>query len=131
MTNPKECQKCHGTGTIITDMSPDGNTEHLNPCPTCQTTKPTDGGWEEKFDREFNKHGFCNADCSDFMLTGIHGKTVKDFIRQTVSAAVLAERQRCVEAVESIKCQNKKEHDDCSVELTKQVAIEAINGKGL
>jgi len=72
----------------------------------CQTAKPTDGGWVEKFDKEFNKHGFCDSDCSDYWLgaarTGVKASKIKSFIRQTVSAAVLAERQRCVEAVGSI-----------------------------
>ena len=78
-------------------------------CPSrkdCQTAKPTDGGWVEKFDKEFNKHGFCDSDCSDYWLgaarTGVKASKIKSFIRQTVSAAVLAERQRCVEAVGSI-----------------------------
>jgi hypothetical protein len=90
------------------------------PCPTCQTAKPTDEGWEADFTKEFaGNYGYCNP---------IMAIRIKDFIRQTVSAAVLTERQSCIDAVEKSTERWRTNHETGGVEAL-LLAIEAINVK--
>ena len=104
----------------------------------CQTAKPTDGGWAEReaeiiarFDERFNGvyYGRDLDGCPIEPPDGFKAD-VKDFILSEVSTAVLAERQRCVEAVEKSTERWRTNHETGGVEAL-LLAVEAINGKGL
>ena len=100
----------------------------------CHPAKPTDGGWEDDFKKEFAGSFIYD---NPFTVWSIN-----NFIRQAISAAVLAERQRCVEAVGSIPMPQwdvpeidgtmpddpKTAADQMRISTVK-AAIEAINGK--